>query len=312
MGYLFRNNLIFTGFKVPKLSGITSYQLTSKDPIFQGNLITTYSKDQFLEGKGLVVPKLFLPRTWWTSWICLFHESKAVPFARGSDVEYYLGGEKHSKHSPHGCLEAETAAYRQKPTSARAPIGILTLSCTETKCCHTTRHKTLISLSKIKLCKVSSEHKTQKLKICRSTWSNIFISRSHGTALICIDESQNLCYSTMMEPQEANVLIEMWAIVMCNFWDLLILRRRGSSQGDGHFCKKGKVLKHFFPFSSILVKDTCQSMVIECHHLVSSSEKTLKITSRLQFLYQKEEIHILRFTHSNKLSWDQVFCASTC
>ena len=34
-------------------------------------------------------------------------------------VEYYymMGGEKHSKHSPHGsCLEAETAAcYRQKP-----------------------------------------------------------------------------------------------------------------------------------------------------------------------------------------------------
>ena len=119
-------------------------------------------------GKWLIVPKLFLPRTWWTSWICLFHESKAVPFARGCDVEYYLGGEKHSKHSPHACLEAETAAYRQKPTSARAPIGILTLSCTETKCCYTLRPKTLIFLSKTKLCKVSSEHKTQKLKMCQS------------------------------------------------------------------------------------------------------------------------------------------------
>ena len=72
-----------------------------------------------------------------------------------------MGGEKHSKHSPHACLEAETAAYRQKPTSARAPIGILTLSCTQTKCCYTLRPKTLIFLSKTKLCKVSSEHKTQ-------------------------------------------------------------------------------------------------------------------------------------------------------
>ena len=35
-----------------------------------------------------------------------------------------MGGEKHSRHSPHGSLEAETAAYRQKPSSGAA-ISIL-------------------------------------------------------------------------------------------------------------------------------------------------------------------------------------------